>query len=38
MTVAEFPGGLGSFITFVQVFFGVIIGLYFWNLFKGPAG
>ncbi|WP_041282735.1 ATP-dependent protease LonB [Desulfofundulus kuznetsovii] len=38
MTVADFPGGLGSFITFVQVFFGVIIGLYFWNLLKAQQG
>lgn len=30
--------GLGSFITFVQVFFAVIIGLYFWNLLKTQQG
>ncbi|MEW6425880.1 MAG: ATP-dependent protease LonB [Bacillota bacterium] len=30
----EFPAGLTGFVTFVQVFFGVIIGLYFWNLLK----
>ncbi|MGB9802991.1 ATP-dependent protease LonB, partial [Desulfofundulus sp.] len=36
--MAEFPGGVGSFITFVQVFFGVIIGLYFWNLLKAQQG
>ncbi len=26
--------GLGSILTFIQVFFAVIIGLYFWNLLK----
>lgn len=31
-------GGLGSVLTFVQVFFAVIIGLYFWNLLKGQQG
>lgn len=36
--MTEFPGGLGSFITFVQVFFGVIIGLYFWDLLKAQHG
>lgn len=30
--------GLGSFITFIQVFFAVIIGLYFWNLLKAQQG
>lgn len=34
----EIPGGLGSFLTFIQVFFGVIIGLYFWNLLKTQQG
>lgn len=29
---------LSSIITFVQVFFGVIIGLYFWNLLKSQQG
>lgn len=29
-----FPGGITSIIIFVQVFFGIIIGLYFWNLLK----
>ncbi|WP_341473953.1 ATP-dependent protease LonB [Desulfofundulus thermobenzoicus] len=36
--MSDFPGGLGSFITFIQVFFGVIIGLYFWNLLKAQQG
>ncbi|CCO07664.1 ATP-dependent protease LonB [Desulforamulus hydrothermalis] len=26
--------GLGGFLTFIQVFFAVVIGLYFWNLLK----
>ncbi|MBO8137240.1 MAG: ATP-dependent protease LonB [Desulfotomaculum sp.] len=30
--------GLGSILTFIQVFFAVIIGLYFWNLLKTQQG
>ncbi|WP_066632659.1 ATP-dependent protease LonB [Desulfolucanica intricata] len=30
--------GIGGFLTFVQVFFAVIIGLYFWNLLKTQQG
>ncbi len=30
--------GLSGLMTFVQVFFGVIIGLYFWNLLKSQQG
>jgi len=30
--------GIASFITFIQVFFAVIIGLYFWNLLKTQQG
>lgn len=29
---------LGGFLTFIQVFFAVIIGLYFWNLLKTQQG
>ncbi|MDI6710530.1 MAG: ATP-dependent protease LonB [Thermoanaerobacterales bacterium] len=29
---------LSSILTFVQVFFGVIVGLYFWNLLKSQQG
>lgn len=36
--MGEFPTGLGSFLTFIQVFFAVIIGLYFWNLLKAQNG
>ncbi len=36
--MGEFPAGLGSFLTFIQVFFAVIIGLYFWNLLKTQNG
>jgi len=36
--VVEFPSGVGSFLTFIQVFFAVIIGLYFWNLLKAQQG
>lgn len=34
------PGsaGLGGLFTFVQVFFAVVIGLYFWNLLKTQQG
>ncbi|NLJ77239.1 MAG: ATP-dependent protease LonB [Peptococcaceae bacterium] len=35
--MGEFPG-LGGFLTFIQVFFAVIIGLYFWNLLKAQNG
>lgn len=34
----ELSGGIASFITFIQVFFAVIIGLYFWNLLKAQQG
>ncbi|MCL6477771.1 MAG: ATP-dependent protease LonB [Peptococcaceae bacterium] len=30
--------GIGSFLTFIQVFFAVVIGLYFWNLLKAQQG
>ncbi len=36
--MGEFGPGMGSIIIFVQVFFGVIIGLYFWNLLKQQKG
>lgn len=36
--MGEFPLGIGSFITFIQVFFAVIIGLYFWNALKAQQG
>jgi Lon-like ATP-dependent protease len=36
--MGEFPTGIGSFLTFIQVFFAVIIGLYFWNLLKAQNG
>ena len=29
---------LGGFLTFIQVFFAVVIGLYFWNLLKQQQG
>lgn len=34
----EYGFGIGSFLTFIQVFFAVIIGLYFWNLLKAQQG
>jgi Lon-like ATP-dependent protease len=36
--VGEFGIGIGSFLTFIQVFFAVVIGLYFWNLLKAQQG
>ncbi|TEB12727.1 ATP-dependent protease LonB [Pelotomaculum propionicicum] len=36
--MGEFPLGIGSFLTFIQVFFAVIIGLYFWNALKSQQG
>lgn len=36
--MGEFPSGIGSFLTFIQVFFAVIIGLYFWNALKTQQG
>ncbi|MCL6635103.1 MAG: ATP-dependent protease LonB [Peptococcaceae bacterium] len=36
--MGEVPYGVGSFLTFIQVFFAVIIGLYFWNLLKAQQG
>jgi Lon-like ATP-dependent protease len=36
--VGEFPSGFGGILTFIQVFFAVVIGLYFWNLLKAQQG
>lgn len=36
--MGEFGVGIGSFLTFIQVFFAVVIGLYFWNLLKTQQG
>ncbi len=36
--MSEFPSGFGGLLTFVQVFFAVIIGLYFWNALKAQQG
>lgn len=33
-----FPSGIGGILTFIQVFFAVIIGMYFWNLLKTQNG
>jgi len=32
--VGDLTSGLGGLLTFVQVFFAVIVGLYFWNLIR----
>lgn len=31
-------GGIGNFLSFIQVFFAIVIGLYFWNLLKSQQG
>ena len=36
--MGEFPSGFGGILTFIQVFFAVVIGLYFWNLLKAQQG
>lgn len=34
----NYPSGIGSILGFVQIFFVIVIGLYFWNLLKGQQG
>ena len=34
----DWGSGLGSILGFVQIFFAVVIGLYFWNLLKTQQG
>ncbi|ATW25501.1 ATP-dependent protease LonB [Candidatus Formimonas warabiya] len=34
----HYPAGIGSILGFVQIFFAIVIGLYFWNLLKGQQG
>lgn len=36
--LGEFGPGLSGLIVFVQIFFGVVIGLYFWNLLRQQQG
>lgn len=36
--VTDFPGGLNGVITLVQVFLGIVMGLYFWNLLRVQQG
>ncbi len=36
--MGEFSSGFAGLLTFIQVFFGVIIGLYFWNMLKAQQG
>lgn len=36
--MAEFPEGFSGVLTVIQVFFGVVIGLYFWNLLRAQQG
>lgn len=38
MKMVNFSSGIGSLLTFVQIFFAVVIGLYFWNLLKSQQG
>lgn len=34
----DMTSGIGSFLGFVQIFFAIVIGLYFWNLLKSQQG
>lgn len=34
----NFAGGIGGFLSFVQIFFAIVIGLYFWNLLRAQQG
>ncbi len=34
----SFAAGLGGLIGFIQIFFAIVIGLYFWNLLKSQQG
>ncbi len=34
----DFVGGIGGFLSFVQIFFAIVIGLYFWNLLRAQQG
>ncbi|HZW82821.1 MAG TPA: ATP-binding protein, partial [Candidatus Deferrimicrobium sp.] len=34
----SFSTGLGGLIGFIQIFFAIVIGLYFWNLLKSQQG
>ncbi|KUO51574.1 MAG: Lon protease [Desulfitibacter sp. BRH_c19] len=34
----SYGAGLGSVLGFVQIFFAIVIGLYFWNLLKNQQG
>lgn len=34
----EYGSGFGNFMAFVQIFFIIVIGLYFWNLFRSQQG
>ena len=36
--MGEWGQGLGGILGFVQVFFAVVIGLYFWNLLRNQQG
>lgn len=34
----DVTGGMGSLLGLIQVFFAIVIGMYFWNLLKGQQG
>lgn len=34
----SYAGGIGGFLSFVQIFFAIVIGLYFWNLLRAQQG
>jgi Lon-like ATP-dependent protease len=36
--MTDFLTGIGGFLSFVQIFFAIVIGVYFWNLLKSQQG
>ena len=34
----NYSAGIGGILGFIQVFFAIVIGLYFWNLLKSQQG
>jgi len=36
--MVDYNTGLGSFFAFVQIFFAIVIGMYFWNMLRNQQG
>lgn len=34
----DYNSGLGGFLSFIQIFFAIVIGMYFWNLLRSQQG